>query len=110
MEEVIRRANDTSYGLASGILTNDINKILTFSQAIQAGTVWYVSLLLISIILMTALFTDTRHRWHGQRKADVRPRDNIIGAEIVDSNLSFPWTVWQPFCVVKETSWPVRGF
>jgi acyl-CoA reductase-like NAD-dependent aldehyde dehydrogenase len=62
MEEVIRRANDTSYGLASGILTNDINKVLTFTQAIQAGTVWYVSLSLISMIPTAALFTDTRHR------------------------------------------------
>ena len=78
MEEVIRRANDTSYGLASGILTNDINKILTFAQAIQSGTVWYVSLSLISMIPMVALFTDTRHRWHGRKKADVHPRDNNI--------------------------------
>jgi len=40
MEEVIKRANDTNYGLAAGILTKDINKVLTFSQAIQAGSVW----------------------------------------------------------------------
>ena len=40
MEEVIERANDTSYGLAAGVLTNDINKALTFSQAVNAGTVW----------------------------------------------------------------------
>jgi len=40
MEEVIERANDTSYGLAAGVLTNDINKALAFSQAVNAGTVW----------------------------------------------------------------------
>ncbi|XP_032794596.2 retinal dehydrogenase 1 [Daphnia magna] len=40
MEEVIKRANDTHYGLAAGILTNDINRALTFSQAVNAGTVW----------------------------------------------------------------------
>ena len=40
MEEVIQRANDTHYGLAAGILTNDISKALAFSRAVNAGTVW----------------------------------------------------------------------
>ena len=40
MEEVIERANDTNFGLSAGILTNDINKALAFSQAVNAGTVW----------------------------------------------------------------------
>ena len=40
MEEVIERANNTTYGLASGIITSDINKALTFAQAVQSGSVW----------------------------------------------------------------------
>uniref|UniRef100_A0A1B6E8Y0 Aldehyde dehydrogenase domain-containing protein n=3 Tax=Clastoptera arizonana TaxID=38151 RepID=A0A1B6E8Y0_9HEMI len=40
LEEVIERANNTNYGLAAGIITNDINKALTFAQAAQAGSVW----------------------------------------------------------------------
>lgn len=40
MEEVIQRANDTHYGLAAGVLTNDISKALNFSKAVNAGTVW----------------------------------------------------------------------
>jgi len=40
MEEVIERANNTHYGLAAGVLTNDLNKALTFSQAVNAGSVW----------------------------------------------------------------------
>ena len=40
IQEVIKRANDTTYGLAAGVLTNDINKALAFSQAVNAGTVW----------------------------------------------------------------------
>ena len=32
MEEIIERANATSYGLASGVLTKDIDKALMFSQ------------------------------------------------------------------------------
>lgn len=42
LEEVIERANNTTYGLASGIITSDINKALTFAQAVQAGSVWLV--------------------------------------------------------------------
>jgi aldehyde dehydrogenase (NAD+) len=40
LEEVIERANDTSYGLASGVLTKDVNRALVFAQAVQAGSVW----------------------------------------------------------------------
>ncbi|KAK8751828.1 hypothetical protein OTU49_010508, partial [Cherax quadricarinatus] len=40
MDEVIDRSNKTEYGLASGILTTDINKALTFAQAVRAGSVW----------------------------------------------------------------------
>ena len=40
LDEAITRANDTEYGLAAGIMTQDINKALVFSQKIRAGTVW----------------------------------------------------------------------
>lgn len=40
LEEAIERANNTSFGLAAGILTKDIDKALTFAQQIQAGSVW----------------------------------------------------------------------
>ncbi|KAJ8380710.1 hypothetical protein SKAU_G00014880 [Synaphobranchus kaupii] len=40
VDEVIKRANDTPYGLAAGVFTNDINKALTIAAALQAGTVW----------------------------------------------------------------------
>lgn len=40
MDEVIERANRTNYGLASGVITNNINKALTFAQAVEAGSVW----------------------------------------------------------------------
>jgi len=42
INEVIERANRTNYGLASGVITKDINKALEFAQAIEAGSVWYV--------------------------------------------------------------------
>uniref|UniRef100_A0A3Q4GMJ6 aldehyde dehydrogenase (NAD(+)) n=1 Tax=Neolamprologus brichardi TaxID=32507 RepID=A0A3Q4GMJ6_NEOBR len=40
ISEVIQRANATQYGLAAGVFTNDINKALTVSSALQAGMIW----------------------------------------------------------------------
>ncbi|KAM3837937.1 aldehyde dehydrogenase, cytosolic 2-like [Diretmus argenteus] len=37
VKEVIQRANATHYGLAAGVFTNDIDKALTVSSALQAG-------------------------------------------------------------------------
>lgn len=38
VEGVIARANNTEFGLASGVFTNDISKALRVSDRIQAGT------------------------------------------------------------------------
>lgn len=40
LDEVIERANQTSYGLAAGIVTKNIDAALTFAQAVEAGSVW----------------------------------------------------------------------
>ncbi|KAK3439227.1 hypothetical protein EUGRSUZ_C03860 [Eucalyptus grandis] len=40
MEEVIKRANDTRYGLAAGILTKNIDLANTVSRSIRAGMIW----------------------------------------------------------------------
>lgn len=40
MEDIVARANDTKYGLAAAIFTEDIDTALTFSSRVQAGTVW----------------------------------------------------------------------
>lgn len=40
MEEVLERANRTNYGLASGVITNDLNTSLVFAKGIEAGAVW----------------------------------------------------------------------
>ncbi|XP_043284261.1 retinal dehydrogenase 1-like [Venturia canescens] len=39
-EEVVKRANDTSYGLAAGVITKDINKAIQFAEEVNAGSVW----------------------------------------------------------------------
>jgi aldehyde dehydrogenase (NAD+) len=38
--EAIAIANDTPYGLAGGVWTNDLNRAHTVAKAIRAGTVW----------------------------------------------------------------------
>ncbi|KAL2479723.1 Aldehyde dehydrogenase family 2 member C4 [Abeliophyllum distichum] len=40
VEEVIKRANATKYGLAAGIMTNDLNTANTVSRSIRAGVIW----------------------------------------------------------------------
>ncbi|KAB2090884.1 hypothetical protein ES319_A03G153000v1 [Gossypium barbadense] len=40
MDEVIRRANSTRYGLAAGVFTNDLDTANTLSGALKVGTVW----------------------------------------------------------------------
>jgi aldehyde dehydrogenase (NAD+) len=40
VDEVIRRANDTQYGLVTAIWTKDIDKAHRFAREVQAGTGW----------------------------------------------------------------------
>ncbi|CAF1270235.1 unnamed protein product [Rotaria sordida] len=39
-EEVIKRANNTTFGLAASVVTKDLTRALTFAQRLQAGSVW----------------------------------------------------------------------
>nr|AEV54527.1 aldehyde dehydrogenase ALDH2B4_V2 [Vitis vinifera] len=40
LDEVIRRANSTRYGLAAGVFTKNINTANTLTRALRVGTVW----------------------------------------------------------------------
>jgi betaine-aldehyde dehydrogenase len=39
-EEVVRRANDTPFGLAAGVFTRDLNRAHRMVAALEAGTCW----------------------------------------------------------------------
>lgn len=40
LDEAIRRSNDTVYGLAAGIITNNLDIAMTYVQSVRAGSVW----------------------------------------------------------------------
>ncbi|KAM3754230.1 hypothetical protein ACB098_03G150400 [Castanea mollissima] len=40
LDEVIRRANSTQYGLAAGVFTHNIDTANTLTRALRVGTVW----------------------------------------------------------------------
>lgn len=40
MQEVIRRANATEYGLAAAVFTRDISKAFKIANSVRAGSVW----------------------------------------------------------------------
>lgn len=40
MDEALDRANNTTYGLAAGVITKDINTAMMVAQGLQAGSVW----------------------------------------------------------------------
>jgi aldehyde dehydrogenase (NAD+) len=40
LDEVVKRANRTDYGLAAAVWTRDIKKALAVSNSVRAGTVW----------------------------------------------------------------------
>jgi len=40
LEEVVRRANDTAYGLAAGVFTSNLNTTNYLTRTLKAGTVW----------------------------------------------------------------------
>jgi aldehyde dehydrogenase (NAD+) len=79
-DDAIRLANDTPYGLASGIQTSDLGRALRLADRIKAGTVWL----------------NTWHKYHpnapfGGFKASGYGREQ--GAEALESYTQYK-TVW----------------
>lgn len=39
-KDLIKKANDSVYGLAAGVITKDIDRALYLANSLSAGTVW----------------------------------------------------------------------
>lgn len=39
-DDIVRRANDTDFGLAAGVWTSDVSKAHNIAAQLKAGTVW----------------------------------------------------------------------
>ncbi len=40
MDDAVAKANDTPYGLAASVWSQDVTKVFNFADAVKAGTVW----------------------------------------------------------------------
>lgn len=40
LDEIIARANDSCYGLAAAVFSNDLDRVNYLVQGVRAGTVW----------------------------------------------------------------------
>ena len=60
-KEAIEIANDTNYGLASGVFTTDIGRGIRMSQAIRAGIVWVNTYRAVSPMAPFGGYKDSGH-------------------------------------------------
>jgi acyl-CoA reductase-like NAD-dependent aldehyde dehydrogenase len=51
-EEVLKMGNDTVYGLAAAVHTQDLNTAIRVSNALNAGTVWVNCYKFVHLLLM----------------------------------------------------------
>ncbi|CAF5054766.1 unnamed protein product, partial [Rotaria sp. Silwood1] len=62
--EVIKRANDTPYGLAAGVITKDLSRALQLVEQLQAGSVWVNQ---YSPLQLQAPFGSFKQSGHGRK-------------------------------------------
>ena len=70
-EEIIAPANDTDYGLAAGVFTNDLSKAHRTAKRLRAGTVW----------INTYHVFDAAMPFGGYKRVGLGPRDGPRGAQ-----------------------------
>ncbi|CAH0558936.1 unnamed protein product [Brassicogethes aeneus] len=61
LDEIIERANNTNYGLASAVFSNDLDKVNYLVQGIRAGTVWVNTYNVLGAQIPFGGFKDSGH-------------------------------------------------
>ena len=62
-EEAYAIANDTAYGLAAGVWTNDLGQAHRASRALRAGTVWINT---YQMVYPSVPYGGVKHSGHGR--------------------------------------------
>ena len=74
VDEVIKRANNTCYGLAAGVLTKNIENYLKLANAIKAGTI-YVNC--YDVFTMTTAFGGFKNSGFGKDLGELALRNYL---------------------------------
>ncbi|KAH8807822.1 aldehyde dehydrogenase [Xylogone sp. PMI_703] len=85
-EEVIRHANDTPYGLAAGIHTNDYQRAVRVTRKLKAGTTWVN---MFNIVHWSMPFGGYKQSGIG-RELGGEVLDNYTQVKTVYFNMEFP--------------------
>ncbi|RZC49496.1 hypothetical protein C5167_017929 [Papaver somniferum] len=86
LSEVIRRSNATTYGLAAGVFTQNIDTANTLTRALRAGTVWINC---FDVFDAAIPFGGYKMSGHGREKG-VYSLDNYLQVKAVVTSLNNP--------------------
>eukprot|EP00111_Clytia_hemisphaerica_P022122 TCONS_00064999-protein len=78
--EVIRRANATKFGLAAGVLTNDLKTAMKVINRVQAGTVWVNC---YNILFPTAPFGGYKQSGFGREVGEASLKEYTVTKSVV---------------------------
>ncbi|XP_027360660.1 aldehyde dehydrogenase family 2 member B7, mitochondrial-like isoform X2 [Abrus precatorius] len=88
LDEVIRRANNTPYGLAAGVFTKNIDTANTLARALRVGTVWVNSFDTFDAAIP---FGGFKMSGHGKEKGEYSLRNYLQVKAVVTSLKNPAW-------------------
>ena len=87
-EEVVRRANNTIYGLAAGVISQNASRAISVANQLRAGTVWVNC---YDIFDAAAPFGGYKQSGHGREKGEAA-LDNWLETKTITMPLNDPKT------------------